>query len=444
MAYQECRPSELNIFAPTALQSSIIQSDEIEYQNLNSLDNASVIEFNVVNKSTDTYIDLSSITLHFQIQAVKLSNGGLYKETTTGEGAGQVTVDAKASQPSTVNNMLSSLIKSVNVFINNVLVSSCPLYSYKAYIDTILNYGNDALQSQLTLSGFFKDDGDKYDDVTDTNSGSKYRRELLNNSAIIKLFSKLDVDVFSTPRLLLNGLDLKIVLNLNDEEFYFMETGKSKIVIHKAAVYVRHCQINHNILLEHHKLLNSQKALYPFSRTNIKTFTIPPGIQSIQIDNIVNGILPSSLIFGFVQNEAFHGSKKLSPFNFQTFNLESFTLYKNGIPISGHPLILTSGDPTRFFQSYRSLFLNTQSLYKDTSTIIDYPTFLGGSYLLPINLSPTLELSGSLCSSLLKQGGIKVDLKYRTVTDKTITMIVYTETPSMFTIDRFRNVEISN
>lgn len=40
---------------------------------------------------------------------------------------------------------------------NGVVVSTCPLYAYKHYLDTILNYGTDAQNTQLSLGGFFKD-----------------------------------------------------------------------------------------------------------------------------------------------------------------------------------------------------------------------------------------------------------------------------------------------
>lgn len=439
MSFQECQPSELNIFAPTPLQRSVIGNDEIEYQNINSLDNATVIEFNIVNKSNDTYLDLSSATLYFQIQALK-TNGAIYKENSiTSE-----KTDARETQPSFVNNMLSSLIKNVTVSMNNVVVSSCALYSYKAYIDTVLNYGTDATKTQLALGGFFMDDVDKLDTIEDTeNYGTEQRRNLLYNSAVVNLYSKLDVDVFSTPRLLINGIDLKITLTLNEKQFYLMEKNESKINIIKSSVFIRHCRVNENILLMHHKMLNAQNAIYPYSKSNLKSFTIPSLISSYQIDNIVSGVLPNSLIFGFVSNEAFNGKKSVSPYNFQNFGLSSFTLYVNGIPISGHPLEIMKNGETRLMHPYRSLFLNTQSLYKDTTSLITYDHFKGGYFLIPINLSPTLELSGSLCSSLLRQGVIKVELKFHEVVLKPLNMIVYTETTGMFTIDRNRKIELA-
>lgn len=435
MSLQHCLPSELDIFGHKAIQIGIIDSGEIEYQNVNSLDNASIIEFNVVNPSTDTYLDLSTVALNMQFRAVK-ENGVRYKEVT--EGANKA--DEKKDQPSSINNMLSSLIKSANVYINNILVSSCPLYCFKSYIDTVLNYGNDAVNTHLVMAGFLRDDNGEFDDSTDTNSGAKARRNLMYNSATVNLYGKLDMDIFSTPHLLLNGMDLKIVLTLNSDEFFFFETKKSKFVIQKASVSVKQCKINHNILLQHHKLLSSKKAHYSYSRSNLRTFTIPTGIQSIQIDNIVNGILPTSLVFGFIDNDAFNGTRESNPYNFKAMDLQSFSLFVNGIPLAGHPIIIEQYGATKFMHAYRSLYQNLQALYKDSGTLT-YDQFKGGSFLLPISLLPS-ENGGSVCTPMLKQGTIKVDLKFYTAPANTITMLVYMETPSMFVIDQHRNVSL--
>lgn len=436
MPLQQCLPSELDIFGPIAVQSGIVDSDEIEYFSVNTLDKASVIEFNIINASADTYLDLSTVSLFVQLRAVK-SDGEKYNERTVNS----VNLDERKNQPSAVNNMLASLIKSVNVYINNVLVSSCPLYCYKNYIDTILNYGSDAADTQLALGGFFNEDIGEMNDFKDDNTGAKQRRSILYNSSVVNLHGKLTADIFSTPRLLLNGLDLKIILTLNSDEFFFHETGTSKLNILKSSISVKHCKINPNILLAHHKLLNTQNANYSFQRANLRTFTIPTGLQSIQVDNIVNGILPSSLVFGFIENDSYNGKRSTSPYNFKPLGLESFTLYVNGVPLSKHPIVIEKDGVTKYMHAFRSLYQNLQILSKDCGPI-PYEFFKNGAFLLPINLNPT-ENGGALCSALLKQGTIKVDLKFYNAITNTLTMLVYMETPAMFTVDQHRNVTLS-
>lgn len=438
VAMRECEPSELNLFGPVGIQNSIIDSNEIEFQNINSLDGATVIEFNVVNKGVDTYIDLASTTIFMSIQMLK-EDGSKYKEV---KATGKDTVDERASQPSFINNILSSIIKSVTISMNGTVVSTCPLYAFKHYIDTITNYGSDATASQLSLGGFFKDAGGDIDEEGDKNNGAKYRRTLLFDSGILNLYSKLNCDCLNTPRLLMNGIDLKFTLTLNDPSFYLFGKSNSQLVIHKSSILTRFCKINENVILYHNRLLNSSNAIYPFTRSNVRSYIVPTGIQSITFDNIVNGLLPDSIVFGFVTNEAFNGTKSKSPYNFQPHNLQSFSLSINGIPISGHPIECYKYHYHKYAQAYRSLFLNTQSLYKDASSMITYTDFRDGYFILPINLTPTLELNGGLCEQKLKQGTIKVDLKFHAGVESALNMIVYSETSAMISVDKNRNIMV--
>lgn len=434
----ECQPSELNVFEPTPLQNGIIGSDEVEYQNINSLDNATVIEFNIINKSFDTYLDLSTATLFMQIQLIKSDGTTRYKEK---DSAG-ATVDKRESQPSCINNMLSSIIKSATITMNGVVVSSCSLYAYKHYLDTVLNYGSDAAAGQLNISGFYRDDAGNLDKVDDTNSGTKLRRTILLDSSNVYMYAKLDIDVMNTQHLLINSVDLKCSLQLNDPSFYLLETGTSKLLIHKASILVRHCKINQNVVLQHNDILSKRPALYPFSRSNIRSVIIPTGISNITIDNLYSGVLPNSLIFAFVLNDAFNGIKSKNPLNFTPNDLQAFTVFINGIPLAGHPIETQKYGYTKYMQAYRSLFLNTQALYKDASSIIPYTCFRDGFFILPINLSPTLELTGGMCANPLRQGIIKVDLKFHDPIKNTLNMIVYSESSAMFSVDKNRNVEI--
>lgn len=436
---RECIPSELDLFGPIGLQNTILDQTEVEFSNISSLEGASVIEFTIVNKAIDTYVDLASTTLMMGIQMLK-EDGSKYKETKA-QGSTPAK-DERASQPSMINNMLSSIVKSVQISMNGVVVSTTQLYAYKHYFDTVLNFGNDAGATQLTMGGFFKDPGTSLDDATDTNTGAKSRRTVLLDSGIVNLYGKLNCDVFNTPKLLLNGVDLKITIILNEPDFYMLETGTSKLVINKSSILMRFCKINQSMILHHEKLLNSQKALYPYAKSNIRSFVIPTGIQTISIDNIINGVLPDSLVFGFVTNEAFNGTKSKSPYNFQIHGMQSFGVYVNGALISGHPIELDKYHYHKYIKAYRSLFQNTQSLYKDTSSMISYTDFRDGYFILPINLTPTLELTGGQCAHPLKQGTLKVELKFYDATKSPINMIVYSETNGMFSIDKNRNVAL--
>ena len=68
-----------------------------------------------------------------------------------------------------VNNFLHSLFKQVDVFLKEKQVTqSLGTYAYRAYLETLLNYGPSAKESQLTSALFYKDTAGKMDPANPT------------------------------------------------------------------------------------------------------------------------------------------------------------------------------------------------------------------------------------------------------------------------------------
>ena len=61
-----------------------------------------------------------------------------------------------------VNNFLHSLFKQIDVFLKEKQVTQATgTYAYRAYLETLLNYGPVAKESQLTAGMFYKDTAGK-------------------------------------------------------------------------------------------------------------------------------------------------------------------------------------------------------------------------------------------------------------------------------------------
>ena len=68
-----------------------------------------------------------------------------------------------------VNNFLHSLFKQVDVYLKEKQVTQAMgTYSYRSYLETLLNYGPSAKESQLTAALFYKDTAGKTDVVDPT------------------------------------------------------------------------------------------------------------------------------------------------------------------------------------------------------------------------------------------------------------------------------------
>ena len=123
--------SELDLFESPPIQTSVIKTEEICYNPIASLDNSSTIEF-VSLGNGETYRDLNSIYLRLVLEF---------------KGTGGV-----------VNNLLHSIFRNCTVHFNNKNVSQPDNnYHYRAYMETLLNYGNDARSTHLESCGWATD-----------------------------------------------------------------------------------------------------------------------------------------------------------------------------------------------------------------------------------------------------------------------------------------------
>ena len=134
----ECLKSDLELFSLPPTQTTIEASNSVHYKPISSLTDDSPIEF-VVPGQGDEYLAHTMLTIHAPIMP---SNVEAWQK------------DVKAGTvPSIgpVNNLLHSLCSQVDVYLNQKLVSPPNnAYAYRAYIETLLNYGPAAKKSHLT------------------------------------------------------------------------------------------------------------------------------------------------------------------------------------------------------------------------------------------------------------------------------------------------------
>ena len=193
--------SKLDLFGVPPTQTSIEDAQWVEHQPMASLESGGPIEF-LLPGSGDIYLDLASSYLHVQAKVTK--------------GNGTPLDPDNAVAP--VNNWLYSLFSRVDVYLNGTLVTpSTNTYPYRAYIETLLSYGSEAKETQLTSQLWYKDTAGRMDavnivdeDVMDR--GLVSRRAHVTQSRVVDMMGRLHVDLFLQDRYLLNGVDVKIRL----------------------------------------------------------------------------------------------------------------------------------------------------------------------------------------------------------------------------------------
>ena len=126
-----------------------------------------------------------------------------------------------------------------------------------------------------------------------------YRAEKTKDGGSITLEGSLYLDfVFDQIRAILNGVAINVKLFQAGNYFKLMRNGVKvyKLKILSAVLKVCHVGLNPSVILAHNEALKLGPALYPFWRSDIKSFGAAAGSQTFIADNIFYGKVPSKLI----------------------------------------------------------------------------------------------------------------------------------------------------
>ena len=200
---------------------------------------------------------------------------------------------------------------------------------------------------------------------------------------------------------------------------------------------MRKVKLSPSIFVAHAKALEHGNAKYAVRRVVVKTFTIPRGSLSNSAENLFSGQLPTRIVFGCVDNDSFNGNYLKNPFNFKHYNQSQIKLYLDGQNRQITP-IETNFASHHYISAYMSLFSGVGSINDDIGNYIDREDFAGGYALYAFDLTPDLAESGHF--NLVREGNLRVDLKFTLPLVNTINVIAYAEFQNIIEIDRNKNI----
>ena len=244
----ECSKSELELFSVPPTNISMEKGILVEGMPISTLTPGSPIEFNIL--PSDEYIDVGRTVLYIKAKVTKPDKTN-------------IPGDAKVGP---VNLWLHTLFSQVDVKLNGKLITpSVNTYPYRAYLETLLCYGADAKESQLTSELWYMDktgfnELDPHDDTL-TNAGFQSRGALTASSKSVEMLGRLHCDIFQQDRYLLNGVEMNVRLIPSPENFHLMCDGNFSTIIEDACLYVRKVKLNPSIPVQHNKLLSQGKIL---------------------------------------------------------------------------------------------------------------------------------------------------------------------------------------
>ena len=267
--------------------------------------------------------------------------------------------------------------------------------------------GNTGLLQRFSLTALGNElvlEGSLYHDLCQQN------RPILNNVCIgVKLFPSLDA----------------FRLMANDDDAY-------KVIVTDATLNVCHVKIYPEVILAHDEALKQGPAIYPINQSQIITHSIAKGSFNFAIDDVYNGDVPSQIIIGLVSSQAYAASYKKNYANFDKFGLNYLQFTIDGNSASMKPF-----QPNYKVGNYAASYLSLFSLLSEDKGIgitqEDYPN---GYCLYAINCGETQEG----LTSEVRKGHTRLSITFSEALKESITIIIYSQTPKVVSIDRARNV----
>ena len=207
MATCECLKPELDLFSNPPTQTSVKEGQDIEYHPFTALEKSGPIKF-VIDGTGDEYLDLYHTNLYVKAKVVCADGSALPDDTDVAP----------------VNLTLHSLFSQVDVSLNDRLVtSSKATYPYRAYLETLLSYGQEVKATQLSCEQWYKDSSGHMDATSGTDNKGFVKRKLkAGGSNIIDMSGKLHIDVMFGERYVLNGVNTVIQLVRSSDAFVLM------------------------------------------------------------------------------------------------------------------------------------------------------------------------------------------------------------------------------
>ncbi|XP_054709220.1 uncharacterized protein F54H12.2-like [Uloborus diversus] len=274
-------------------------------------------------------------------------------------------------------------------------------------------------------------------DLTDAkktlNEGFAKRANMFKLSTTVDMIGRLHVDIFHQDRLMLNMVDMKIKLIRSKPEFCLLGDGNFKVVLEQASMFVRKVRVSPGVVLGHAKSLEKTTAKYPINRVLCKVYSIAGGNMSFVQDNIFTGQMPKRLVVASVDNDAFNGSYKKSPFEFKHYDINFIGVYIDGQPMPHNPL-----QPDFTNKNYIPAFNNLFCTSEDRGLYLSREEFPDGYCLFHFDLSPDLCDVAHL--NLVRHSNLRLELKFKVPLPQTISLMVYAEFENLIEINKARNI----
>lgn len=331
--------------------------------------------FNYRMFSDSQFIDFSRIWFYLETSLEK-------REPNTGNwvdlGSTMPSDDDKHVGP--IQNFGSSFIKQLKITINGIEVfNSGPLYAYRDYISKEFGLGISVRKGLYEANNYFPDDA-SIGQSNALNNGFINRGKFWREGGKMCTYSLLNFDLANQNNLFINNTDVQITIYPHKDEFLLLkpdykgifkipkivekekkegdavegeENPKDneeditllgtienetdyRIKIHAVKIYCTFIDLVQSLQNQIARTLESTPAKYSLRRIELRQLYLTRG-QTNLTWNVFNSVIPRRIMVFLVDNNAFDGSIKMSPFHFQHGNLQSISVEANDLTVPSIP-----------------------------------------------------------------------------------------------------------
>ena len=466
----------LNLFQRRGTQEAVEREYTVEYRPSEQYtDDRSPVIFNIPRQSRDlTDLRNCSMKMKFKVK---------HKDDDTAIEDGE--------QVALINMIHQTAWSQMDVTIQGVPVSSSTrMYPYKAFFKTLTRGAGVAEDSAMKSMGWCS----PYTGNNDSRYDSTWLagKRLIDGNRLLEMEGPLMEDIFESERYLLNGTDMQVKLHRNlspfmlyvrqyDAELFtranldMLRTRSAaaktayeadeddeglkakavealhlfnhvngvtkgyKIVLDSIVLKMAYVRVAPQIVTAIQESLQESAALYPHTRTEMKTVAIPSGQQQVYFDTVFSGLRPSKIVLAFVSSEAVNGSLGTDALNLEAHKVSDVSITVDGTVVQPKKL---SYDENNKPKEYVSAYMDYMAMVKRSG--YETPNVTPEEFMrhpiFTFCLEPTI--SGDFQHQTMK-GPVSVNARFDQPLEQSVNLMLYAEIPGLMQIDAARNVTIN-
>ena len=434
--------SKISVFDPPKMDTSILDSERVRYYPKSAISEGAPLVFRI-DPNTGCYIDGENSTMTVEFKIVK---GKDEKVTATDKVA-------------LANLPLNTIFSQVAVTLSGVEINPDvgSMYSYKNYIEMLLLQDSDVKNSIGEQRGYYQDTtgavgrtdptlpsstSSGSSTTADTpNAGLISRHGMTDKGQTVTLKGPIGVDnLEKINRYLINGLNIYLTFYQSSDAFRLLASEvstKYKLVIENMYLTVNYIKLRPEVLVRHSELLASgKKALYAYPRTCLRSHVIPANVNSFSISQVLSDRIPSLLVLGLVNAEAFTGSLVKSPFNFEHFDANYISLQVGSQSVPDRPME-PDFESDKFSEEYDA-FLRVTRGQGNSFTKKD---FKEGNTLFCFNIQSQLDLNDGVFP-VIRKANTRLEIRFKKNLTNSVVAVLYMQSPGMYTVSESRMVTV--